>query len=486
MLRERGGRASVVVVGAGVAGLTSAILLARAGVDVVLIERDPARPPQSVQEAVGAWSRPGLPQIGNGHAFHGLARQVLAERLPDVLNALLDVGVTERRFYLGIPEDQRVSTDLDLVSLQSRRAVVDWILYRAALEQAGLRLLSGRSVVEFDGGPEGIGGVLLDDGSRVRCHWIVDATGHRRTLRQARHRIGMPNPRTSMQPARTFYYARHFRRLPVSVDGFSPSSFGLSGDLGYLRFSVLEEDSNVFVVTINSSAGSEPIRGLRSSAGWQAAADVLPGLRGLLRLAEPISDVHSFTGRGNILVEPDPDRCLPGLLTVGDALCQTNPTQGWGVSIALKAATLLADDIVGLTDDRRRVTEDLTLRLTALVRPFFEAASAEDRERLSELAGGGPAVGPQQSTLEPDSALFCRRVIYQLGPRDVELFRAAQQRIHLFADPLQLAADRELTDRAAALFRAQPEVEQVQMWPERHDMQRLVSAANDRAASVAR
>jgi glycine/D-amino acid oxidase-like deaminating enzyme len=48
--------ARIAVMGAGVAGLSAAMLLAHDGHDVVVVERDPAPPPQAA-EAWDGWDR---------------------------------------------------------------------------------------------------------------------------------------------------------------------------------------------------------------------------------------------------------------------------------------------------------------------------------------------------------------------------------------------------------------------------------------------
>ena len=114
--------AEVCVIGAGMAGLACALFLARAGHLVTLVERDAAPRPAYADAALTAWSRPGVPQWGNGHAFHGLSRRVLSESAPDILEALAAAGAGERRFSAALidpmPEDD------DLVAVQCSLARV--------------------------------------------------------------------------------------------------------------------------------------------------------------------------------------------------------------------------------------------------------------------------------------------------------------------------------------------------------------------------
>ncbi|MFD7576229.1 FAD-dependent oxidoreductase, partial [Streptomyces sp. NPDC059810] len=85
--------ARIVVAGGGIAGLSAALLLARQGYAVDLVERDGPPPPDlgDVQE----WQRPGAPQVRHPHMFLGLFRHLLHTRLPDVHADLLAHGVDE-------------------------------------------------------------------------------------------------------------------------------------------------------------------------------------------------------------------------------------------------------------------------------------------------------------------------------------------------------------------------------------------------------
>src|SRR5438445_12835624 len=149
----------IVIVGAGVAGLGAALLLARESHDVVLLERDATSLPNDPDEAF-RWQRRGAPQVRHSHAFLARGRNLLRDRLPDVRDALLRAGVTEVGWADMIPdtiEDQRPRPgDEDLVMLACRRTTFEWVLRKVALEAHGVDLRDG----------VGVTGLLMD-GSRV-------------------------------------------------------------------------------------------------------------------------------------------------------------------------------------------------------------------------------------------------------------------------------------------------------------------------------
>ncbi len=75
--------ARIVLIGAGVVGLGAAMLLARDGHQVTVLERDPALPPAEPTEAWERWQRPGLNQFRLPHMFLAGFRRVLDAELPE-------------------------------------------------------------------------------------------------------------------------------------------------------------------------------------------------------------------------------------------------------------------------------------------------------------------------------------------------------------------------------------------------------------------
>ncbi len=59
--------ARIVVLGGGVCGLASGLMLARDGHEVTVLERDTAPVPESVDEAWEGWSRDGVTQFRMAH-----------------------------------------------------------------------------------------------------------------------------------------------------------------------------------------------------------------------------------------------------------------------------------------------------------------------------------------------------------------------------------------------------------------------------------
>ncbi|MGN6472039.1 MAG: FAD-dependent oxidoreductase, partial [Mycobacteriales bacterium] len=119
---------SVIVLGGGVAGLSAAILLARDGHRVTLVERDPVDSSDAV--AAFGWPRAGIPHFLQPHALIPRGRSELRRNLPDVYDALRAAGASEvdMRGKLGGPA---TDADEELQYLAVRRPVIEWGLRQA-------------------------------------------------------------------------------------------------------------------------------------------------------------------------------------------------------------------------------------------------------------------------------------------------------------------------------------------------------------------
>src|SRR5687767_12743376 len=98
--------AQVLVLGAGMCGLTTAMLLARDGHEVTVLERDPAEPPPPAQ-AWQAWQRPGVNQFRMPHIMLPRWRAEMDRDLPEVLHELRAAGGLRLNLLTMLPAQQR-------------------------------------------------------------------------------------------------------------------------------------------------------------------------------------------------------------------------------------------------------------------------------------------------------------------------------------------------------------------------------------------
>jgi len=110
----------IIVMGGGVSGLATAILLARDGHDVTVLERDAEPPPATLEEAIEGWPRRGVAQFRQAHYMLPRGRTVLDEDLPDLRDALL--ALLQRAEVGVVQAAERALVDGDRVAGQIGRA----------------------------------------------------------------------------------------------------------------------------------------------------------------------------------------------------------------------------------------------------------------------------------------------------------------------------------------------------------------------------
>ena len=171
--------AHVVVVGAGVAGLGTALALGRAGHRVTVLERD-ATPLPADPDAAFAWDRRGAPQVRHSHALLARLRNLLRDRYPDVLAELLAAGATELVFSEMMPDtiDDRSPRpgDEDLVAIACRRTTFEWVLRRMVLAEEHVDLCDGVAATGLLAEPDPRTGRRQDDENRQKP---ADRAAHR-------------------------------------------------------------------------------------------------------------------------------------------------------------------------------------------------------------------------------------------------------------------------------------------------------------------
>jgi hypothetical protein len=85
----------ITIIGGGAGGLFAALLLARAGHEVMVLEQDRVEPGADVESAADSAHRPTAPQIVQPHVVMARCRELVRDRLPDVYESLLAAGVVE-------------------------------------------------------------------------------------------------------------------------------------------------------------------------------------------------------------------------------------------------------------------------------------------------------------------------------------------------------------------------------------------------------
>ncbi len=453
---------TITVLGAGMNGLTTAMLLARDGHRVTVLERDPA-PPPPVGRAWEQWERQGVGQFRRPHTMLARWRTELEEALPHVLDDLVAAGGYRMNVITMAPEVRRGPIrpcDDRFETITARRPVLEAVLTAAAERTTGLDLRRGVAVTGFvTGRPTApdvphVAGVHSADGARILSDLVIDCRGRRARLTDWLCAIGARPALEEREDSGFVYYARHFR----SADGAMPA---LMGPLlqHYAPFSTLTlpADHGTWAVALTTSSADRPLRALRDARAWHAALARCPLVAHWAAGpgVEPITGMEVMAGLDDrhrqLVVDGEP--VGTGVVQVGDSWACTNPSLGRGTSIGAVHARLLQQVLteVDLADPEKVVRrfDDAT---SAVVEPLYRATLAFDRHRLAELAG--EIDGRPYETDDPGWRMTKAMAAAALADPDIlRMFVAVGQ---LLETPQQVVADPVVVERTLTLGGSAP------------------------------
>ena len=305
------------VIGARCAGAATAMLLARKGYDVLLVDR--ARFPS---------------EIPHGHFVHrhgpgrlaawGLLDRVLATNCPAVTSIVTDMG----DFPLA---GEGLEVDGIPLGLGPRRSRLDHVLVEAAVE-AGAELREGFAVDDFVTEGGAIAGVRARAGAgsavRERARIVIGADGRNSGLAR---RVAAPV--VERAPTLTCWYFSYW-------SGVRPRGLELHLRDGRVIFTFPTNDDlqGIFV-----GAPIEELNAARADIEGHmlATLDLVPELAERVREGERVERLLGATQLPNFIRRP----YGPGWALVGDAGCHKDPFMALGICDALRDAELLADAV---------------------------------------------------------------------------------------------------------------------------------------------
>jgi 2-polyprenyl-6-methoxyphenol hydroxylase-like FAD-dependent oxidoreductase len=441
----------VIVVGAGIGGLGTALALSRTGHQVTLLERDHT-PMPATADAAFDWDRTGAPQVRHSHVFLARLRILLLERFPDVLTALHDAGVEDRHMLSDLPDTLDDTSaqpgDDELVILAGRRTTFEWVLRRVVLDEPGVVLRDGVSVSRLVA-PDGVViGVETTDGETLLADAVVAANGRRADLPAWASPLGVTIDETVEESGIT-YLSRFYRRRPGTV---RPAGAGFgTADLGYVKAGLFPCDHDTISVTLATAVDDRELRRLLSDPDtFDRGCRELPSLAPWLLEDEvdAISDVHFMSGlinRTRTFLDDGGGPLLPGFFAVGDAHTCTNPIYGRGCSLALVMATELADAIAAHPEDPSAQSVRYEAAVAREIAPWHRASVAQDtmaKAAGSEMRRGGSLGSVLGTAMRTDATVL----------------RAFLRMLNLLSPPESLMGDPDLLARFAAAGEREPVV----------------------------
>ena len=388
----RGRSASIVVLGAGTAGLSAALALGRDGHRVTLVERDEL----VVGEALDSidWPRRGIPHFMQPHAFIPRGRKEMRSSFPDVFDALIAAGSWDLHLgpkINGPPQDG----DEELTYLAARRPLIEWALRRAVAAEPQVRFVDSTRATGLVAkkpaihDPPRVTGIETTAGV-LDADLVVDAMGRRTPTPQWIASVGGRPMEERSTECGIIYYSRYYRVRDGRTLPDGPWIPTPRGDLGYAVFSTFPGDNRTFAAIIGTPPGDQSLKVARHASAFEAATETMPALHLWTNpdTAEPITAVLPMGSLQNTIHSlPDGRPPVIGLVSVADAICHTDPVIALGLSFSLIHARLLA---AALRDHPTDLSE-VALAFDAAARPDmeerFEFASAIDATRARVWAG---------------------------------------------------------------------------------------------------
>jgi flavin-dependent dehydrogenase len=405
-----------VVVGAGPVGLYCAIVLARRGNDVIVVDRDGGPGGTGGAE----WNRRGVMQFRHPHFFRPTVRDVFLDGAPDLWDAAVAAG--------GVPARPPGAPEF-VVGLQCRRSTFETAVRAVAAAEPRITLRTGHAdrVEVTDGRAAGV----VVDATTVSADIVIVAAGR---VGQLGDELRPPSEGGSCG----FSYVSRMYRALTEEDGVELAAAGIPmGKLydGYLVI-VFPQDARTLSALIVRRSDDDGLAELRHVDAFEAATRAIPHLA---RWTDPdrFEAITEVMPGGGLTNTYRGQARLPGLYFVGDAVCTTNPAAGRGVALGF----LQAQQLLKLLEDE---SADVAARFDewcdAHIRPWFEDHVYWDETLVRRFRGEGIDV---EARIPSD-------VICAAAEVDPAIMAAAAPYFAMVAPPAVLAP---MEERARAVLR---------------------------------
>jgi 2-polyprenyl-6-methoxyphenol hydroxylase-like FAD-dependent oxidoreductase len=442
---------SVLVCGGGVIGLSTALMLARDGHRVTVLEPDRTGPPAG---SAWDWERPGVPQFHQPHLLQARFREISDAELPDLTGRLRKAGCADVDYLPGAPPtlDRAPRPGDDRFRMVTgRRPVIEAVLADAVADEPGIRLRRGERVAALLPGPSAIpgvphaAGVVTAGGEELAADLVVDATGRRTPSATWLVGLGARPPLEESEDRGFAYYSRYFTG-PVPPQLIGPA-ITLMGSFSLLA---LDGDNSTWSLTVFALSRDAPLKALRFPEVFDRVVRACPLTAHWLD-GQPLNGVLAMAGvldrRRRFVVDGRP--VVTGFAAVADAWACTNPSGGRGLSVGLlHASTLRAvvRDHLGEPAAFAAAWDECTQRV---VTPFYEAQRAADRARIAEMTA--LAEGREPPPRDPEIVRFTAAAMH-----DPVLFRGLLEIGLSLALPREVLARPGMSERIERLGSVQP------------------------------
>jgi len=454
---------NIAVVGAGIAGMFTALSLAKSDHAVTLFERDIPPPEGDADQAFFAWQRRGAAQFRHPHAFLGLMCSLLEEHHPSLMEEFFAAGARRVNFADMVPPHllphyKPEPGDEKLWILMCRRATIETVLRRHVERMNNIAIhnttyITGVRTEQKANGLH-VTGLELTDRSNNNSKSIfeadifVDSTGRASKFRKWLMDAGAAIEE-QRDDAEIVYYTRHYKLKPgvsePSRHGEDPSA----GDLGYMKYGVFPGDNGHFAIIICIPNGESELReAVKDGDRFDAICRTIPGLVPWIAPEKAQATTESF-GIGEIHAVwrnfvNDGQPAAHNFFAVGDSCARTNPLYGRGCSIGILHAQILADVLASESDSTARALAFQNLT-EERIGPIFKASLQEDKNGIKRA----DAVMSGRDLDKPDSlkkwfGMAFGDALAAAAKDEIEVFRGMMRTVNLIENPGDFLKDKKV------------------------------------------
>jgi 2-polyprenyl-6-methoxyphenol hydroxylase-like FAD-dependent oxidoreductase len=444
----------IIVMGGGFIGLATALMLAKQGHEVTVLERDPQPPAEMPDQAWDSWERPGVMQFRQPHFLLARGRQLLDEHLPEVTSALVKAGAVSYSSLANMPPtitdraprpgDERFTT------FAARRPLLEYAMATVAAGAVDVRR-GARITGLLSDGNRRVTGVTLRDAD-LRADLVIDAMGRRSPLPAWLAAIGADVPAEESEDLGFIYYTRYFRPAAGQV----PPTLTAVGAWHFDCYSLLSfpGDAGTWSIGVVITSRDSALKPLRAEANWTRLVSACP-VHAPMLAGEPVGTVMPVGGIADrlrrLVVSGTP--AATGVLTVGDSWSCTNPSLGRGMTFGLMHAAIAAEavaehlaDPLALALAHDRLTRERLM-------PWYQATAQTDRQRVAQIAA---VIEGRPAAPVTDPAAVTMRDLVVARALDPDIFRVFLELVYVLALPQEIMARPGLAERVRELADGHP------------------------------